>query len=123
MSKLDKAMQDFEDENSDLTLGERISNLRTALSWSAFERMKRIHKFGTKAEESIEEEFKQVECQKMFKIIENMYNSQMKQNKLMGKASEDGMGKEFLKKIKQENSSIGDIVRDLRIAHKEGTNG
>ena len=113
MSRLDKAIRDFEDENSDLTMGERISNLRTALSWAAFERIKTIHKLGTKAEESIEEDYKQTECQKKFKIIDQMYNSQLKQNKLTGKANEDGMGEEFLRKIKEQKSSIGDIVRDI----------
>lgn len=115
MDRLDKAIADFEDETLDLTMGDRITNLRSALALVAFERLKRVQKFGKKINKECEElEFKQVECQKMFKVIENMYYSQLKQNKILGKAQNDGMDKEFLKKIKEQKSSIGDIVRDLK---------
>ncbi len=80
--KLDKAIADFEDETLDLSLGDRISNLRSALTWAAFERIKRVQKLGKKAEESEELRFKQVETWKWFKIVEQMYYSQLKQNKL-----------------------------------------
>lgn len=113
MNRLDRAIQDFEDENSDLTLGERISNLRTALTWAAFERMKKIHQLGTKAEQSAEEDYKQTECQKKFKTIEHMYNSQMKQNKLMGKSQEADLDKEWIRKLKESDSSLGSIVRNM----------
>lgn len=115
MNRLDKAIFDFEDETLDLSLGDRISNLRSALQWSAFERIKRINELGTKAEESAELDFKQTESQKLFKIIENMYYSQLRQNKMLGKAQDEGMSsKDFLQKIKSEKSSMGDIVRSLK---------
>lgn len=114
MDRLDRAIRDFEDDTSDLSMGDRISNLRTALLWAAFHRLKRIQKLGKKHRESEEMDFKQIECQKQFKLIEKMYDSQVKQNRLLGKAQDDGMGKDFINKIKEQASSIGDIVRDLR---------
>ena len=114
MDRLDRAIRDFEDESLDLTMGERISILRSALQWAAFERLKRIQKLGKKAPESEELDFKQIECQKQYKIIDQMYMSQLRQNKLSGKAFEDGLGKDFLRKIKEEKGSMGEIVRDLK---------
>ncbi len=111
--RIDKAIEAFEDETSDLTMGERISNLRMALTWSAFDRIKRIQQLGTKAPESAELEYKQVESQKQFKIIEMMYNSQLRHNKLSGKANEDGMDKDWLRKIKESNT-LGSIVVDMK---------
>lgn len=112
MNRLDRAIEDFEDETLDLSLGERISNLRSALTWAAFERIKRIHKLGKKSEESEDLDFKQTECQKQFKIIDQMYNSQLRQNKMLGKAQDEGMDKEWLKKVK-ESTTLGSIVRNM----------
>lgn len=112
MNRLDRAIADFEDESLDLSMGERISNLRTALTWAAYERIKRIHKLGKKSQEAEDLDFKQVETQKQFKLIEQMYYSQIKQNKLSGKAQDDGMDKDWLKKIK-ESSTLGSIVRNM----------
>ena len=114
MNRLDRAIADFEDETLDITMGERISNLRSALTWAAFERLKRIHKLGKKSAESEDLDFKQIECQKQFKLIDQMYQSQIRQNKLTGKAQDDGMDKDWLKKIKEQKGSMGDIVRDLK---------
>lgn len=115
MDRLDKAIRDFEDEELDLTMGERISNLRSALTWAAFDRLKKINKSGTKSAESEELEFKQIECLKQFKLIDQMYTSQLRHNKLSGKALDDGMGKDFLKHLKEMKSSIGDIVAKIPI--------
>lgn len=114
MNRLDRAIKDFEDETLDLTMGERISNLRTALTWAAYERIKRIHKVGIKSKQGADLDFKQVETQKQFKLIEQMYYSQLRQNKLLGKAQDEGMDKDWLKKIKELKGSMGEIVRDLK---------
>lgn len=115
MNRLDRAILDFEDETLDLDMGERVCMLRTALTWAAYDRMKRIHKHGLKSEESKDLDFKQTECQKLFRIIENMYYSQLKQNKMLGKAQDDGMkAKDFLMRIKNEKSSMSEIVRSLK---------
>ena len=112
MNRLDRAILDFEDETLDLDMGERVCMLRTALTWAAYDRMKRIHKHGLKSEESKDLDFKQTECQKLFRIIENMYYSQLKQNKMLGKAQDDGMDKDWIKKIK-ESHSLGSIVCNM----------
>lgn len=112
MNRLDRAIADFEDETLDLDLGERISNLRSALTWAAFERIKRIHKLGKKSAEAEDLDYKQVECQKQFKLIDQMYCSQMRQNKLSGKAQDAGLDKEWLKRVKESNS-LGSIVRNM----------
>lgn len=112
MDKLDLAIAAFEDESSDLTLGERVSILRDALMWNAFHALKRIKKLGTKSPISAEEEFKQIECMKHFKEIEKMYTSTVKMNKLMGK-SDDKMNNDFLKVVKEMKSTMGEIERRL----------
>lgn len=117
--KLDEAIAAFEDETLELTLGERISGLRQALLWNSYHAIKRIKRFGTKHPISEEEDYKQVECMRHFKDIEKMYTSEVKANKLLGK-SDDAMNNDFLKKIKEMKSSIGDIVRDLNPLNKVG---
>jgi len=111
--KLDKAMAEFEDEESGIPLSVKINNLRSAFMWNAFETMKRIKKHGTKSPVSEEEEYKQVEGMRQFRIIERMYESQLKSAKIQGKGSED-VDKEYLNRIKQKKSTIGDIVRDTK---------
>jgi len=111
VNRLDKAIEDFEDETLDLDLAERISNLRDALTWAAFDRLKTIQKFGLKSAESEELEFKQIECMKQYKIIDQLHRSQLQQNKALGKAQNDGMdSKDMLRKIKDMKSSMGEIV-------------
>ncbi len=112
MNRLDKAIRDFEDETLDLSLGDRISLLRDALQWAAYDRLKMIHEYGSKSPEAAEMEFKQVECLKQFNIIDKMYRAQLQQNKMLGKAQEEGMDKEWLKYVKNSNS-LGSIVRNM----------
>lgn len=117
MDRLDKAILAFEDESSDSSMGERIANLRSALQWSAFDRLKRIKKGSKKspAETEADEEadMKHIECFKQFQLIEKMYISQLKLNKLTGKALDEGLDKDWLKEIKGSNP-IGSIVRSMQ---------
>ena len=123
MNRLDRAILDFEDETLDLDMGERVCMLRTALTWAAYDRMKRIHKHGLKSEESKDLDFKQTECQKLFRIIENMYYSQLKQNKMLGKAQDDGMkAKDFLMRIKNQTGSLADIIAVIPKLNQESNN-
>lgn len=124
--KLDKAIKDFEDETLDLSLGERITNLRSALTKEALNVLKKklaVDKMvGTTLKEEMEainklkvEDKKINECFKMLSIIERLFKSQVSQNKLLGKGNESGMQSiDFLQKIKEETGSMGDIVRSLR---------
>lgn len=112
MDRLDEAIAHFADETLDLTLGERISLLRDALMWNAYQALARIKKHGTKNPLSEEEEYKQEECMKHFKIMEKMYESQIKANKMSGKTQES-MKMEFMNQIKEIKSSIGDIITTI----------
>lgn len=112
MDRLDHAIAQFEDETLPLSLGERVSLLRNALLLNAFQSIQRIKKHGTKSPISAEEEYKQVECMKHFKIIESMYNSEMKANKASGKTG-DAVTSDFMKQIKEMKSSIGDIIQTI----------
>ncbi len=114
MDILKKAVEAICKDNSDLKLGDKISILRSALSEAAFEKIKIINKYGESSKEAEDYEVKNSECMKMFKLIEQMYYSQLRQNKITGKAVNDEMGDDFLKKIKDEKGVIGDIVRDLK---------
>ena len=118
MNRLDKAIQDFEDKNSDLTLADRISGLREALMWNAFDGIKLISKEGAKSEISEETESKQKKCMELFKILEKMYISGLKSNKIEGK-SDDSMDKEWIQKMKQSQSSLGSIVIEQKINRNE----
>ncbi len=66
-----------------------------------------------KTPELKEIEFQQDECMKQFKIMEKMYESQMKMNKLLGK-TDDKVNSDFLKALKEMKSSLSPIVRDLK---------
>jgi hypothetical protein len=116
-SRLDRAIEQFEDETLDISMGERISGLRNALMWDAYRKLKAIGK-AKKMGEKIEEDADHIDRMKYFKDIEKMYISELKMNKITGK-SNDNMDKEFLKRIKEEKGSIGDIVRDLNPANKQ----
>lgn len=118
--KLDIAIAEFEDENSDIPFEQRLSNLRTALMWNAFEAIKRVKRYGTKSPLSEEEEYKQVECMKQFKMMEAMYNSELRMAKSTGKRSED-IDRDYLKKIHSMKDTIAPIVRNMN--EKTGTNG
>lgn len=112
MDKLDQALAQFDDETLDITLGERISGLRQALMWNAFRTMQRVKKSGTKDPISEEEQYKQEECMKHFKIIETMYNSELKANKAAGISTEK-MNSQMLQKIKDMKSSLGSIITNI----------
>lgn len=113
MDRLDRAIAEFEDETSDLTLGERVSALRLALIYNAFDAIQKIKKHGKKSPISEEEEYRQIECMKHFKDIEKMYVSQARADKLMGR-SDDKINTEFLKAIRGMKSSLQPIVRSLK---------
>ena len=108
--KLDQAITAFEDEESDIPFSTRFSNLRRALMWNAFDKLKDIKKNGTKSQISEENTFIQEECMKQFSLIEKMYNSELRAAKLEGKKQTD-VDKDWLKKIKETTSTIGEIVR------------
>lgn len=116
-TRLDKAIADFEDESLDISLGERVSRLRSALMYNAYEALKRVGKSEDKNRPFDEDDH--LSRMKYFKDIEKMYISEIKMNKLLGK-SEDQVNKEFLKRIKEEKSSMGDIVRDIRPISQTG---
>lgn len=116
-TRLDRAIEQFEDETLDISMGERISGLRNALMWDAYRKLKAIGK-AKKMGEKIEEDADHIDRMKYFKDIEKMYISELKMNKITGKSS-DNMDKEFLKRIKEEKGSIGDIVRDLKPLDKK----
>lgn len=115
MNRLDKAIADFEDESLDLDLGQRLSLLRDGLSLASYDILKVVNKFGSNCPHLAEMEYKHNECLKRYKIMHKLYMEQMQQNKMLGKAQNDGMeSKDFLQKIKKEKGSISDIVRDLK---------
>jgi hypothetical protein len=57
---------------------------------------------------------------KQFRIIERIYESELKQAKNAGKSAED-VDKEYLKRIKGMKSTLSPIVRDMN--EKTGTDG
>ena len=114
MSRLEKAIQEFEDSDSDLTLADRIAGLREALMWNAFDEIKLINKEGVKREGSEEAEEKQKKCMESFKILEKMYLSGLKSNKIEGK-SDDTLDREFIQKMKQSQGSLGSIVIEQKM--------
>lgn len=112
MSRLDQAIKDFEDETLNFSLGERLSRLRDALTYAAYERIKVINKFGTRVIDADEGEYKLKECLKQYKIMEGLYKEQVKQNKELGKAKDEGMGSDWLRRVKESNP-LGSIVRNM----------
>ena len=116
--KLDLALDEFTDEYSPLSLSEKMSNLRSAYMWSALMAMKRIKKHGTKSPISAEEEYKQTEGMKQFKLFERMYESELKSAKMEGKKVEE-MGSNWLQEIKDSKSTMGSIVRTMHDINKK----
>lgn len=110
LDKLDIAINEFEDEASDIPFEVRLSNLRSALMWNSFEAIKRIKRYGTKSLLSDEEEFKQENIMKQFHKMEAMYNSELRMAKVTGKTKEQ-IDNNWLDVIKQKKSTVGDIVR------------
>lgn len=111
--RLDKAIEEFENENSEISFSIRLSNLRSAWMWNVFETMKDIKKHGKNSQISEEKIYIQEQGIKQFALIEKMYNSELKAAKLEGKKLGD-IDKEWLQKIKEGESTIGSIVRDMR---------
>lgn len=112
MDRLDRAIEDFFDETSELSFSEKFSNLRQAYMWNAIHAMKLIQKNGKKHPRSEDEDYKQVEGMKQFRNLEKMYMAELKANKIEGKNSEE-LDKEWIRKIKESNSSLGSIVRSM----------
>lgn len=113
IERLIRAIDDFEDESLDLTLSDRIANIRNALMWAAFEGLKSISKLEEKNDEVEVFEFQQEASMKQFKIMEKLYESQIKTNKLLGK-KDDKINSDFLQALKGMKSSLSPIVRDLK---------
>lgn len=107
--RLDIALEQFEDETLDLSLGERMAILRDAMMWHAFKTILKVKKHGSKDPVSEDEHYKQEECMRQFSLMEKMYAAQVKNDKLLGKSQETSKS-EFLKKVKSMKSSVGDII-------------
>ena len=110
MSRLDKAIADFEDETLELSLGERISGLRQALLFVQFEKIKSVN---SRAKVLAEDDERVIEITKWFKELEKLYTLQLRMNKITGKSEDSKSDNEWLKKYKESNSSLGSIVRNM----------
>lgn len=111
--KLDKAIAAYEDENSELTVSERFSMLRWGFVDNAYSTIKYIKKHGIKNPISENKKYIQEEAIKQFSIMEKMYNSELKAAEKSGKKQVD-VDMEWLKKIKEGESTMGNVVRDMR---------
>jgi hypothetical protein len=105
--RLDIAIDNFFDENSDLPLSQRMNELRNAFMWNAGRLLKKI---GKKEKVSEPEEYSHLEGMKFLAQMEKVYSSQLRAAKAEGKTT-DQMDKEWLKEIKETKSTIGNIVR------------
>ena len=113
MDKLDKALAAFNDENSDMPFSERFSMLRRAWMDNAFETIVYIKKNGAKNPVSEDKRYIQEEGIKQFSLMEKMYNAELKAAERSGKKQVD-VDMEWLKKIKEGESTMGNVVRDMR---------
>lgn len=120
IDKLDRAIAEFEDEDSELPFSERFSNLRKALMWNAFETIKRVKKNGLKDPVSDEDLYIQDQCSKQFRIMEKAYESELKMARSAGRKPED-IDIDYMKKIKEMKSTLSPIVRNMN--EKTGTDG
>jgi hypothetical protein len=114
--RLDIAIDNFFDEQSDLSLSQRMNELRNAFMWNAGRLLKKI---GKKEKISEPEEYRHIEGMKFLAQMEKVYNSQLRAAKAEGKTT-DQMDKEWLKEIKIKASTISPIVRDMN-EFKTGT--
>lgn len=109
--KLEKAVEDFEDNNSAKQIYERISDLRQALMWDSFTALKDAVLNNTI---SNDQEEKREACMKYFADIERMFLSDVKANKILG-GSSDKFNNDFINKIKENrDGTLGEVVRDLK---------
>ena len=113
MDKLDRALAAFNDENSDMPFSERFSMLRRAWMDNAFETIVYIKKNGAKNPVSEDKRYIQEEGIKQFSLMEKMYNAELKAAERSGKKQVD-VDMEWLKKIKEGESTMGNVVRDMR---------
>lgn len=112
MDRLDQAVSDFEDENSETSLSERISNLRHALMWESFSQLKNSIS-GKVTPDSEQKEIRHVTCMKYFFDIEKLYLSDIKANKVLGKTTES-LDSDFLERIKgQKGGALSEVVQVL----------
>lgn len=117
MDKLDKALAAFNDENSDMPFSERFSMLRRAWMDNAFETIVYIKKNGAKNPISEDKRYIQEEGIKQFSLMEKMYNAELKAAERSGKKQVD-VDMEWLKKIKEGESTMGNIVRTTQKANE-----
>lgn len=103
-------VDDLELDESGSTLEQRFDNLAQYIIMSAWETIKRVRKKGTKIDQ--EEEYRQGETLKQFKIISGIYEKLKKNGRIAGKPNEH-FDEQLLQKIKDKKGSIGDIVRDI----------
>lgn len=108
--QLDLALEEFSNEYSAMTFGEKFANLRNALMWNTINMMRRIKKHGIKSPLSAEEKYKQEEAMKQFRLLERMYDSEKKAAKADGKNADEEIDKNWLRDIKNSKSTIGSIV-------------
>lgn len=111
--RLDLAIDAFFDEEDHKSFGEKFEDLRDALMLNSILTIKKIKKYGKKSPISEDEEYKHEECMKQFKHFEKLYLSQMKVSKAGGKTQEE-FDAHWLKNIKNQKSSIGNIVTMIK---------
>lgn len=110
MDKLDRAIAAFEDPESDEPFSERINALRKGWTDNAFETMKFIKANGLKNPVSEDKAYIQIEGIKQFRIMEKMYEAELRLAARTGRTKDD-IDADWLKKIKESPSTLGDIVR------------
>lgn len=108
--KLDMAIEAFQDEKSVKTLAERISGLRQALMWNALMGLQQANKDGKGLSADLEHKHKM--CLKYLNEIEKLYAQEVKMNKMAG-IKEDEIKFDFLTRVKNKESSIGGVVREI----------
>lgn len=112
VDKLKRAIELFEDETSDMTFSQRISELRNAFMWNVFYTIKKIKKYGKKADISEDAIYIQEEGIKQFHLLEKLYFAELKAAARTGKSEKD-VDQEWLKRIRESPSSLGSIVRSM----------
>ncbi len=94
------------------SITERVETLRKEALASAFALVDKIKK---KQKRFPEEEERQVELMQQLKVIETIYNSILRSNKLAGKSNNDEkFDRAVNDKIKEMQSSVGDINRSTQ---------
>ena len=107
MNRLEKAIEDFSNDESTEGLGARIEEIRNAIMWQNLDYMKRSVKGKPVSEEDQE---KLDNIQKWFSGIEKLYANGRKMSKLKGE-SINKMDIDFLDEIKKMKNAAGEVVR------------